>query len=155
MEVNFLYYVFGIILSSGTITTLLYKLFEKAIIEKITLSIKHEYDLKLENYRNEFLIKQKAALIADLFAEWMTIPEPSKATKKDYQRMNQLTFEAFIWLPEEIAFELNKTLTHKVGAKDARMIILDVRNHLMMEKSEYKYSDVTFFVPDENPNKAM
>ena len=38
------------------------------LLERLKASIKHEYDLKLENYKSEISRREKAALIAELVA---------------------------------------------------------------------------------------
>ena len=44
--------------------------------------------------------REKAALVAELLAEWVSFPE-------DKRKLNQLLWEATLWLPEKEAKELN------------------------------------------------
>lgn len=105
-----------------------WKILENSITAKIAAKIKHSYDLKLENYRSELLIKQKAALIAELISEWASNPE-------DKKQLNKLSFEAFIWLPKDIAAKLTLRLTNDPNSPNAKDIIADVRT-LLLGKNE-------------------
>ena len=67
---------------------------------RLKSSIQHEYDLRLEQVRETTLIKVKAELVAELFAEWLSYPD-------DQRRLNQLALEAFLWLPEDILSDLS------------------------------------------------
>lgn len=91
---------------------------------RIQQSVKHEYDLKIEKVRESSLVKAKAQLIAELFAEWLSYPD-------DQRRLNQLTLEAFLWLPEDILRDLSDLLAHVPGAPNARELIVRVRAHLL------------------------
>lgn len=99
---------------------------KKWLEARIRQSIKHEYDLKLERSREATLIKTKAQLIAELFAEWLSRPD-------DQRRLNQLTLEAFLWLPEDILHDLSNLLAHEPGAPDVRDLVIRVRAHLLVD----------------------
>jgi len=53
------------------------------------------------------------------------------ADSPDHKRLNELSFQAFLWLPEELARDLSNTLSHKPGAKSVRDIIVAARKHLL------------------------
>ncbi|WP_312244295.1 hypothetical protein [Stutzerimonas nitrititolerans] len=97
---------------------------KKWIEARIQQSIKHEYDLKIERSREATLIKAKAQLVAELFAEWLSY-------RDDQRRLNQLTLEAFLWLPEDILHDLSNLLAHKPGAPSVRDLVIRVRSHLL------------------------
>lgn len=97
---------------------------KKWIEARIQHSIKHEYDLKIERLREAALTKAKAELVAELFAEWLSYPD-------DQRRLNQLTLEAFLWMPEDILHDLSNLLAKKPGAPSIRELVIRVRSHLL------------------------
>ena len=104
-------------------------IFRTWIIKKIQYAVKHSYDKKLAEIETQKEIRHKAELIAELLAEWINKNE-------DKQKLNELTFKAFLWLPPEIASELSSTLTNKPDALDVRKIITKVREHLLNESDK-------------------
>jgi len=91
---------------------------------RIEQSIKHEHDVRLENFRRDMMVKDRAALLADLLAEWISWPE-------DRTKLNRLTFEAFLWLPPEIAEDLSRCLANEPEAPGVRAIIGEARKFLL------------------------
>ncbi|MFX4252025.1 hypothetical protein ACOL21_04170 [Aliarcobacter butzleri] len=116
------YNILSIFISSGIIAFII----KNFIKTKIEQSIKHAYDKKLEEFKQEQLIRYKAEVVAELFAEWLDRPEDNK-------RLNQLTFQAFLWLPDDICNDLNEVLTHTTNDKTFRNIIHKTRKHLLKE----------------------
>lgn len=116
------YNILSVIISSGIIALII----KKFIKTKIEQSIKHAYDKKLEEFKQEQLIRYKAEVVAELIAEWLDNPE-------DIKRLNQLSFEAFLWLPDDICNELSKLLSHKDDAKPYREVLLSTRKLLLKE----------------------
>jgi hypothetical protein len=113
-------------------------LFKEKFKALIQYSIKHLFDMKLEDYKSRELKRQKAILIADLLAEWISKPE-------DYRKLNQLTLEAFIWLPKETAIRLSDLLAHKPGAPNVREVIAEVREIIMGEEEKIDFTHVIIF----------
>ena len=68
----------------------------------------------------EFKKREQAALIAELFSEWISNPTETK-------KLNQLTWEATLWLPDDLAKEVNKRLSNSPDAKNIKQIIVDVK----------------------------
>jgi hypothetical protein len=130
---------------SGAITTtfllgVLAFLTKTWIERRIEFSIQHEYDKKLSKFENDLEVRLRAELVADLMAEWI------KDTKSlDYHRLNQLSFQAFLWLPPQLAHDLSSTLSHKPGADDLRSIIQKVRKHLLGESDNLEAHQVIVF----------
>ena len=119
------------------------------IQKRIQYSIKHEYDKKLSNIEHERAVQLKAELIADLLSEWI-----SKDT--DYQRLNDLTFKAFLWLPPELANDLSNSLNHQKRAiqnldapDDTRELIVKVRKHLLGQQDTFLSQNVIVFSDPE------
>jgi hypothetical protein len=102
---------------------------------RLEASIRHEYDVALAKLQNEYdrqmelfrfdqRRRERAAMIAELFAEWIAKPADDK-------RLNRLSFEASLWLPDDIVVELSKRLTNTADAKNIEELLVDVRRHLM------------------------
>jgi hypothetical protein len=129
----------------GTITTTLLlgvlAFLSKTWIEKrIEFSIQHEYDKKLSQYEKDLEVRLKAELVADLMAEWI-----KDEANLDYHRLNQLSFQAFLWLPPQLARDLSATLNHKSGSDDLRSIIQKVRKHLLGSSDDLEAQHVIVF----------
>lgn len=127
------YGILSIIMSSGIITMGI-KSFLKTKIEQ---SIKHNYDKQLESIKQEQLIRYKAEVVAELIAEWISKPADNK-------RLHQLTFEAFLWLPDDICHELSKRLCNKDDALPFKEILIDTRKHLLKE-TNLKAEEIVHF----------
>jgi len=104
--------------------------------KRIEKSIEHAYAKQLADYQaliderstaqqEQREIRQRAALIAELLSAWIAKPVP------DRNELNRLSFEAFLWLPQNIATDLSNTLSHKPGAPNIRDLIVMVRKHLL------------------------
>ncbi len=111
-------------ISTAALIALLVFLSRTWIVKRIQYSIKHEYDKKLSDIKYEREVRLKAELIAELLSEWIN-------KKSDYQKLNELSFKAFLWLPPELAVDLSKSLSHKEDALDVRALIGKVRKHLL------------------------
>jgi len=82
--------------------------------------------------------REKAAIVAELMAEWIAVPE-------DLSRLNRLSFQAFLWLPEPLAVELSKRLNHDPEAIPARELLLAVRRHLLDPKDKLDAKRIIVF----------
>ncbi|HEX2530527.1 MAG TPA: hypothetical protein VHK70_03565 [Burkholderiaceae bacterium] len=113
----------------------------KTWVEKrIEFSIQHEYNKKLSKFESDIEIRLRAELVADLMAEWI-----KDASQLDYHRLNQLSFQAFLWLPPQLARDLSNTLAHRPGSDDLRSIIQKVRKHLLGESDDLEAIQVIVF----------
>ncbi|MGH9933043.1 MAG: hypothetical protein ACREA9_27995 [Pyrinomonadaceae bacterium] len=111
---------FGLLIAIlGGIQTVL-SIWLKSTIEG---TVKHQFDRDLEIFKGEIRQRERAALIAELIAEWDSRPADTK-------RLNQLVIEANLWLPEQYARDLNRILTKAPDAKFPKELILDIR-HLL------------------------
>jgi hypothetical protein len=127
-------------------------LIAKPWIEKrIDHSIAHEYAEKLALYQAKIdqqqEIRHRAALMADLLSSWLK-------TGTDRDELNRLSFEAFLWLPEDIAQDLSKTLAHKPDAPSVRDLIIKTRQHLLGSQDSLVPNNVIVFpdrVADRSP----
>lgn len=126
------------LVTSGAFTTLLYFLISEKIKAQIQYSTKVNYDRLIEDYKYGQLQRQKAALVAELLAEWTSYPE-------DFKKLNQLTFEAFIWLPKETALKLSDLLSHQEGANSVKDVLTEVRTILLGVDEAIPASSIIFF----------
>lgn len=98
---------------------------------------KHNYNKQLEEFKQELLIKHKAEIIAELLAEWLAKPT-------DKKRLNELSFQAFLWLPDDICNELSDVLAHNTNYTTFREIIQKTRQHLLKETNLEAWKVVYF-----------
>jgi hypothetical protein len=75
-----------------------------------------------------------------LLAEWI-----KKNGKQDYHRLNKLSFQAYIWLPKELAEDLSNCLAHKDGSKDVRNLLKEIRMYLQGKDDGLAAKDVIVF----------
>jgi hypothetical protein len=127
--------IVGIIISNAAITSLILFIFKESIKAKI----KHQYDLVIENYKNDLIKKQKAALVAELIAEWLSYPE-------NFKKLNQLTLEAFMWLPHETALDLSKLLSADKDSPQLRDIIEHVREIILGPEEKIDSNSIILFI---------
>ncbi|MCU8466019.1 DUF3265 domain-containing protein, partial [Vibrio vulnificus] len=117
------------------------------LVERLKASIKFEYDLKVLEIANQKEIQLKAELVADLLAEWTRFEE-----ELDYYELNRLSFQAFVWLPADLANDLSNTLAHKPGADEIREIVKKVRVHLQGKNDDLEFEKVIVF---QDPRKEV
>jgi hypothetical protein len=129
------------------IIPIIYFLSKTWVSNKIQYSIKHEFDLQIEQSKDDNLRRMRAVLIADLLSEWLTFPDSQK-------RLNQLTIEAFLWLPEEIAKKLSLRLLNHPDGPDVRDIIIDVRKYLLQKNDSVTSEDVIVFDAENKRRKS-
>lgn len=119
----------------------------------ITYATKHKYDELIESIKktNQALqeqekiareVRMKAAIISELLAEWVSQP-------KEMKRLRELTFEAFLWLPEDLAVELSKLLNHESDSIGLRAFVIRVRVYLGVDDGLEDYRIITFRLSDK------
>ena len=109
--------------------------------------IKHEYDKRLIDIKNEYEKRTRATLIAELLAEWISWP-------KNLKKLNKLTFEAFLWLPADIAKKLSLRLNNNPKSPDIREIIFDVRKLLLETEDALLPKEIIVFTKKNKGKKA-
>lgn len=109
---------------------------------RIDKSIQYEYDTRLEEYKFSQLQRQKAEVVARLFAKWKKYHgnEGKYLEPRDlinyYEELNQMSLELSIWLPDtnilndimkilETGNNLDKARTVREVVGEIRKIILD------------------------------
>jgi hypothetical protein len=98
------------------------------IIERLKASIKHEYDLKILEVEAQREMRLKGEIVAELLADWIRTGH-----KLDYHQLNKLSFQAYIWLPKQLAEDLSNSLAHVQGSKDVRSLLKEIRVYLQGE----------------------
>jgi hypothetical protein len=111
---------------------------------RITNSIKHEYDKKLEKFKRDQLRKEKAAVVAEFLAEWTHLEGA------DTKKLNQLLWELTLYLPADIVRDVKSMATKEFNGRTAPEIIVSARNHLLDGVDPIEKSDVTFFHHPKN-----
>lgn len=86
----------------------------------------------------EFKKREQASIVAALFAEWLDNPKE----KKD---LNHLAWEVTLWLPDNIAKEVNKRLANASDAKDLKEILVDVKGLIHGRKSTINPMDIVHY----------
>jgi hypothetical protein len=115
-------------------------LFRSWIIERLKASIKHEYALKMLEVEHQREIRLKGEIVSELLAQWIR-----KNGKIDYYELNRLSFQAFIWLPKNLAEKLSNALSHQPGSEDLRSLIKEIRIYLQESDDGFKAKDVIVF----------
>ncbi len=89
----------------------------------------------------EFKKREQAAMVASLFAEWMDRP-------KEHKELNRLAWEATLWLPDDIAKEVNERLANASDAKDLKEILVNVKSLIHGRKSTINPMDIVHYPKD-------
>ncbi|WP_148296206.1 hypothetical protein [Methylophilus sp. OH31] len=105
------------------------------ITARITHSIKNEYDRQLEVYKRELDRKQKIELVSELLAEWIKYSSYEVMPKDHRTKLNNLSFQACLWLPSDLAKELSKALQLRPEAKTIFEILLLARKLLLDDET--------------------
>ena len=134
--------IISIISSISTLTMLGFAglLFRSWIIERLKASIKHEYALKMLEVEHQREIRLKGEIVSELLAQWIR-----KNGKIDYYELNRLSFQAFIWLPKNLAEKLSSALSQQPGSNDLRSLITEIRIYLQESDDGFKAKDVIVF----------
>jgi len=150
MKIDIIQYFLNVLLTSGLTSIILAGfifLFRQKIVSYIQYSTKLQFDKKLEDYKDEELKRQKATLIADLISEWISFPKNTK-------RLNQLTLEAFIWLPKETANKLSQRFVNREDAPDVRELVSDVRVLILGKDQKINSNDIIIFPSERKKTKT-
>jgi len=118
---------FGIILASMAVVQTLATFILKSIIQS--------------TIKFEFKKREQAAMVASLFAEWMDRP-------KEQKELNRLTWEATLWLPDDLAMEVNKRLRNAPDAKDLKEILIEIKGLIHGQKSKMNPMDIVHYPKD-------
>lgn len=130
--------IFEIVAGSAISTVFLGFLLQTWIKARLEQSIRHEYDKKLEEFKFESRKREQSALVAELFSKWI------KVADENSRELNKLSFEMSLWLPDEVAIEINKRLKNLNDARPVMNLLIECRK-IIQGDSKMKPEDVTFF----------
>jgi DNA polymerase III sliding clamp (beta) subunit (PCNA family) len=103
----------------------------------------------VQSSQHEVENRRKAAIVAELLALWIQSGEGNYSSKKltadEYKRLTELSFECSFWLPQDILTNINKLLVNAQGAKNAKDILIDVRNYLKGENEKIDPMTIVHF----------
>lgn len=84
----------------------------------------------MEEYKYNIEIRRKAEQVAKLLALWIERP-------LEKEELNRLTFECFLWLPDDIAQDLSKLFNYKEeDSITVRSVLFKIRQHLLKESED-------------------
>jgi hypothetical protein len=107
----------------------------------------------LAKYERKKINREKAVLIAELLAEWISLPPKEKAILVDYKKLHQLAWEATIWFPKDYLDKLNKCLTYQPDAPNIFELVAEARKIIFGDKEAISVKDVTWFCPEKKENQ--
>ena len=132
--------------SLATLLSLVQWLLATWIKARLEKSIQYEYDERLEDYKFSQLQRQKAEVIAQLFARWIKYlgKEQDYLDKKAlidyYEELNQMSLELSLWIPdEEILNNIMARLSQGSSpgdAKDIRTLTGQIRKMILGNKDD-------------------
>lgn len=131
-------------ITTSLILSVIAYLFRNTLVSWIGNRIKHSFDIRLVDYKTKEDRRLKAVVIAELISEW-------SSEKVDYKKLNRLTYEAFIWLPEDIVIDLSNMLAKVGGSKSAKEILVNVRKELWGIKDKVTADQIIHF-PTPSPS---
>lgn len=104
---------------------------------RIDNSIKAEYAKILEDYKFDLKAREQAAKVAEYIALY-------QEDSKNFSRMNQLSFELALWLPEDIYKNLGKALIKADGEKNIFQVLVDIRKVILRKPTGLTDKDIIF-----------
>lgn len=115
-----------VVASNGLILYLLSKWIEA----RLKSSIQHEYDKKLEDYRNSIRVREQAARVVDLLVHALHEDAPNP------KEFNRLAWELSLWLPAELVWDLTRLLCRDPEAKNPKEILIEIRRSLLQDPND-------------------
>lgn len=107
------------------------------IKSRLTKSIEHEYDKKLEEFRFNISKRDKAANISMFFAKWIKYRgNENKILNKNelfdyYEELNKMSFELSLWVDDEkLLKDIMLRLNNAENALPVRDILIKARQHI-------------------------
>lgn len=113
----------------------------KWLESRLTNSIKHEYDCKLEEYRFEMRRREQAARVAKLLA----INFRPGTTAHEF---NELAWELSLWLPADLVRELTRCLCGAEGAMHPKQLLIAIRKQLHSAADNLTADQIVHREPD-------
>lgn len=124
---------------------------------RIDKSIQHEYDKKLEDYKNSRIRREKAELVAKLFSQWIRYRGREKTilNKEDlmdyYETLNRMSLELALWIDDvEVLNDVMKRLTNRDNPKSIYEIIGQVRHLIQEGEDDFDPHNIVLWPVDED-----
>ncbi len=139
----------------------------KWIAARLEQSIRHEYEVKLEDYRFEQLLRQKAESVAALFSRWIKYRGhelellSTNELSTYYEDLNRMSFELVLWVKDDALLnEIMHTLQLKEGAtSDPRVLVGKIRRYIQNSdknsSSTFDSNNITLWPKAELANKIF
>lgn len=102
-----------------------------AVTHWIEASLKSRFDKVLEDYKFQLKAHEQAAKIAEYASLAINLKDTDD--QKTYNRVNQLAWELFLWLPDDVYRKLGKGLSN--NKKELPSAFVDVRKLLLLDKA--------------------
>jgi hypothetical protein len=96
---------------------------------RLSKSIEHEYQRKLEEYRYDIKVREQAARVA----EYLSL---RNSDKNDVFLMNKLSWELALWLPAEIYQKMAHVVVNNPDAQKYKELIIEVRRLLLKDSND-------------------
>jgi hypothetical protein len=77
-----------------------------------------------------------------LFSKWIHIDESRMPNARE---LNRLSFEMSLWLPDDLAVEINKRLKNLDNAKSPEGLLVECRKIIQGRDTTLRPEDITFF----------
>jgi hypothetical protein len=95
--------------------------------------MKARFDVALENYKFELKAREQAAAIAEYAALAINLKATDDA--QTYRRANQLAWELFLWLPDDVYRKLGRGLSDPSEKGEMASALTDVRKLLLSDRA--------------------
>ena len=102
---------------------------------KIEASVKEGYSKILEEYKFELKAREQTTKVAEYLALYI-------ANSDNFLRMNQLSFELALWLPEDTYKKLGKAVKKTEGGKNIYEVLVEIKEGLLQKKTELTDEDI-------------
>ena len=142
--------VFGLLILFSIMQFVSARYIENAIshrFDKKLAEVQHEYEESLVKLADQLELdrtrKEKAAIIAEVLAVWAY-------ESADKKKLNQLSWEASMWLPDHEAKDLNDLLAYAANRNvtDPKQMIINGRKLLLNKETTLTADDIVHFEND-------
>ena len=148
--------------SSPSVGVQLILMFTSALIGGLISGfLTYLFTVRIEEKKFAIFQREQAARIAELFSEWTkyggkdTEYLKGEQLRERFTKLNKLTWELTIWIPDEILVkEIMKRLNNAGNAKDIKEIIIKVREILSNKKCTSLKAEelIDFRIPEKDKN---
>ncbi|EPC4026183.1 hypothetical protein ACRZOU_001923 [Aeromonas salmonicida] len=112
---------------------------------RLTASIKDEKDRLMEEYKYEIKAREQASKVAEYFSYYFRLR--SDSPEADYRKINQLTWELALWLPEDIYRHVTMAAAHNSEEHNIFSSLIAVRSLLLKNPGNLTQEEILFHAP--------